>query len=148
MESHSYICLTSRCGCSRVQGSAGSYIIIYTPNNTIGCWCGAARGNRADIQAQALYSLSQDNRPFTSALLQHPTAVPSIVQAIEEDHSITEAELAKREAAKSKRKDKEANGNGNGAAVEEGIPDGRPLLMRVSLAGAFSCRGFQFDVIV
>lgn len=70
------------------------------------------------------------------------------MQAIEEDHSITEAELAKREAAKSKRKDKEANGNGNGAAVEEGIPDGRPLLMRVSLAGMFPLEAPVFDEMV
>jgi hypothetical protein len=72
-----------------------------------------------------MYSLSQDNRPFTSAVMQHPTAVPSIVQAVEEDHSTTEAELAKREAVKNKRKE----------LPEQEFADGRPLLMRVSLAG-------------
>lgn len=92
------------------------------------------RDRKADNAAQALYSLSQDNKPFTLALLHHATAVPSIVSAVQEDHSAIEADLQKRESIKQKRKETAENGTG-----EAPLPDGRPLLMRVSLAGELLC---------
>lgn len=74
-----------------------------------------------------MYSLSQDNEPFTNAILRHPTAIQAIVGAVETDHGAVEEQLSKRV---SKGKKKEINGD-----AAEHLPDGRALLARVSLAG-------------
>jgi hypothetical protein len=81
--------------------------------------------------AQAMYSLSQDNPPFTQALFRHPTGVQAIVAAVEADHAAAETELAKRSKAM---KGKGKKGEANGAEASD-LPDGRALLARVSLAG-------------
>lgn len=82
-----------------------------------------------------MYSLSQDNPPFTQALLRHPTGVQAIVAAVEADHAAAEAQLAKRtKAVEGKSKKGDANGIENGDGQVD-LPDGRALLARVSLAG-------------
>ncbi|KAL1411919.1 hypothetical protein Q8F55_002905 [Vanrija albida] len=79
--------------------------------------------------AQALYSLTQDNRPFTNALLHTPDALPTLVALAKADHAALEAEL-KAKAAKAKGKKKAAP-----EAEDEEVGDGRLLLTRVLVAG-------------
>ena len=76
--------------------------------------------------AQAMYSLSQDNKPFTDNIMQHPSAIPSIVAVVQEDHLALEQDT-KRRMEKGKKNGEEQN--------EQDMPDGRALLTRVCLAG-------------
>ncbi|TXT07458.1 hypothetical protein VHUM_03178 [Vanrija humicola] len=79
--------------------------------------------------AQALYALTQDNRPFTNALLHTADALPTLVALAKADHAALEAEL-KAKAAKAKGKKKAAP-----EAEDEEVGDGRLLLTRVLVAG-------------
>jgi hypothetical protein len=77
--------------------------------------------------AQALYSLSQDNPSFRTAILRHPTALPSLVALAREDHADAEIQSRNSGKGRSKRKEKEVEGNE--------IGDGRALLMRLLVCG-------------
>lgn len=75
--------------------------------------------------AQALYSLTQDNAPFASALLAQPNALPVLVGIVRADHSAAEAD-AKGKGRARKAMDEE----------DDEMADGRALLTRVLVAGA------------
>lgn len=68
--------------------------------------------------AHALYSLSQDNWPFTRNVISNPSALIELVTIVEQDHGEV------------------SSGKGKGKANGKVENDGRALLTRVLVAGA------------
>jgi hypothetical protein len=83
--------------------------------------------------AHALYSLSQDNYPFTRSILATPAVLPELVNVVQKEHTMAESGKKK---GKCKAKDQD---------------DGRALLTRVLVAGAlrnFVLPGSKADELV
>ncbi|WVF66035.1 hypothetical protein IAT40_000773 [Kwoniella sp. CBS 6097] len=80
--------------------------------------------------AQALYSLSQDNRPFQKSLVTLPSALETLIAVIKEDHVPIEKNQHT-QPKKGKGKDKQIVDDS-----QDDLPDGRALLRRLLVAGA------------
>ncbi|WVO14721.1 hypothetical protein L204_102359 [Cryptococcus depauperatus] len=80
--------------------------------------------------AQTLFVLSQDNPAFRKRLIVHPTALPSLIRIVEEDHNPTEI----RHKA-SDNFGKGESGQNEVTKIADGLPDGQALFRRVLVSG-------------
>ncbi|WVQ93667.1 hypothetical protein IAU59_000743 [Kwoniella sp. CBS 9459] len=80
--------------------------------------------------AQALYALSQDNRPFQKSLVTLPSALETLIAVVKEDHLPIESSQ-RTQSKKGKGKDKQIVDDSR-----DDLPDGRALLRRLLVAGA------------
>ncbi|WVN87195.1 uncharacterized protein L203_102372 [Cryptococcus depauperatus CBS 7841] len=80
--------------------------------------------------AQTLFVLSQDNPAFRKRLIVHLTALPSLIQIVEEDHNPTEI---RHKASDNFRKGE--SGQNEVTNIADGLPNGQALFRRVLVSG-------------